>query len=230
MVPSKVRPEGYFLPQCGSWSPSSLPPPQAQGSCFPFLSQPDRGLLSAVHITLDPHTANPWLILSEDRRQVRLGDSRQEVPENESRFDMYPMVLGAQCFDSGKAYWEVDVRGKEAWDLGVCTDSAQRKGHFLLSPGNGFWTIWLWNKQKYEAGTCPQTPLHLQVPPCQVGIFLDCEAHTVSFYNITDHGSLIYTFSECAFAGPLRPFFGTGFNDAGRNAAPLVLCPLEVGS
>ncbi|XP_041586738.1 E3 ubiquitin-protein ligase TRIM21 isoform X3 [Vulpes lagopus] len=183
-----------------------------------------------VHITLDPHTANPWLILSEDRRQVRLGDSQQEVPENESRFDMYPMVLGAQCFDSGKAYWEVDVRGKEAWDLGVCTDSAQRKGHFLLSPGNGFWTIWLWNKQKYEAGTCPQTPLHLQVPPCQVGIFLDCEAHTVSFYNITDHGSLIYTFSECAFAGPLRPFFGTGFNDAGRNAAPLVLCPLEVGS
>ncbi|KAM8923599.1 E3 ubiquitin-protein ligase TRIM21 [Lycaon pictus] len=183
-----------------------------------------------VHITLDPHTANPWLILSEDRRQVRLGDSQQEVPENESRFDMYPMVLGAQCFDSGKAYWEVDVRGKEAWDLGVCTDSAQRKGHFLLSPGNGFWTIWLWNKQKYEAGTCPQTPLHLQVPPCQVGIFLDYEAHTVSFYNITDHGSLIYTFSECAFAGPLRPFFGTGFNDAGRNAAPLVLCPLEVGS
>ncbi|CAD7692166.1 unnamed protein product [Nyctereutes procyonoides] len=167
-----------------------------------------------LHVTLDPHTANPWLILSEDWRQVRLGDSQQEVPENESRFDMYPMV---------------DVRGKEAWDLGVCTDSVQRKGHFLLIPGNGFWTIWLWNKHKYEAGTCPQTPLHLQVPPCQVGIFLVCEAHTVSFY-ITDHGSLIYTFSECAFAGPLWPFFGTGFNDAGRNAAPLVLCLLEVGS
>lgn len=125
---------------------------------------------------------------------------------------------------------EVDVRGKEAWDLGVCTDSVQRKGHFLLIPGKGFWTIWLWNKHKYEAGTCPQTPLHLQVPPCQVGIFLVCEAHTASFYNITDHGSLIYTFSECAFAGPLWPFFGTGFNDAGRNAAPLVLCLLEVGS
>ncbi|XP_029770995.1 E3 ubiquitin-protein ligase TRIM21 isoform X2 [Suricata suricatta] len=182
-----------------------------------------------VHITLDPYTANPWLILSEDRRQVRLGDSRQEVPENEGRFDTYPMVLGSQFLDSGKAYWEVDVTGKEAWDLGVCRDSVRRKGHFSLSPENGFWTIWLWNKQKYEAGTSPQTPLHLQVPPCQVGILLDYEASTVSFYNITDHGSLIYTFSECAFAGPLRPFFSTGFNDEGRNSAPLVLRPLGMG-
>lgn len=204
-------------------------PPQAQSSWFPSISQPDRGPLSAVHITLDPHTANPWLILSEDRRQVRLGDSQQEVPESEDRFDSYPMVLGSQCFDSGKVYWEVDVTGKEAWDLGVCRDSVQRKGQFLLSPEEGFWTIWLWNEQRYEAGTCPQTPLHLQVPPRRVGIFLDYEARTVSFYNCTDHGSLIFTFSECAFAGPLRPFFSTGFNDRGRNAAPLVLCPLEVG-
>lgn len=160
---------------------------------------------------------------------MRLGDSRQEVPENEGRFDTYPMVLGAQIFDSGKVYWEVDVTGKEAWDLGVCRDSVRRKGHFLLSPKNGFWTIWLWNKQKYEAGTSPQTPLHLEVLPCQVGIFLDYEASTVSFYNITDHGSLIYTFSECAFAGPLRPFFSTGFNDEGTNSAPLVLRPLRMG-
>uniref|UniRef100_A0A5F8ADA6 RING-type E3 ubiquitin transferase n=1 Tax=Macaca mulatta TaxID=9544 RepID=A0A5F8ADA6_MACMU len=184
----------------------------------------------AVHITLDPDTANPWLILSEDRRQVRLGDTQQSIPGNEERFDSYPMVLGAQHFHSGKHYWEVDVTGKEAWDLGVCRDSVRRKGHFLLSSKSGFWTIWLWNKQKYEAGTYPQTPLHLQVPPCQIGIFLDYEAGMVSFYNITDHGSLIYSFSECAFTGPLRPFFSPGFNDGGRNTAPLTLCPLNIGS
>lgn len=159
---------------------------------------------------------------------MRLGNTQQKVPENEERFDTYPMVLGAQCFDSGKRYWEVDVTGKEAWDLGVCRDSVQRKGHFILSPMNGFWTIWLWKEEKYEAGTCPQTPLHLSVPPCQIGIFLDYEARTVSFYNITDHGSLIYTFSECAFKGPLRPFFNPGFDDGGRNSAPLTLCPLRM--
>ncbi|EPY83508.1 E3 ubiquitin-protein ligase TRIM21 [Camelus ferus] len=191
--------------------------------CVPGLKKMLR--THGVHITLDPRTANPWLILSENRREVRFGDIQQKVPENEERFDTYPMVLGFQCFDSGKLYWEVDVTGKEAWDLGVCRDSVRRKGHFMLNPSNGFWTIWLWNKQKYEAGTCPSTPLHLQVPPCRVGVFLDYEASTVSFYNITDHGSLIYTFSECAFAGPLRPFFNPGFNDGGKNAAPLILCP-----
>ncbi|EGW14593.1 E3 ubiquitin-protein ligase TRIM21 [Cricetulus griseus] len=181
-----------------------------------------------VHITLDRNTANPWLIIPKDRRQARIGDSRQNVSENDERFNNYPMVLGAQRFTSGKMYWEVDVTRKEAWDLGVCRESVRRKGHFSLSPENGFWTIWLWKKDNYEAGTNPQTTLHLQVPPCQVGIFVDYEAGIVSFYNITDHGSLIYTFSECAFAGPLRPFFNVGFNDDGGNAAPLKLCPLKM--
>ncbi|XP_004478453.2 E3 ubiquitin-protein ligase TRIM21 isoform X1 [Dasypus novemcinctus] len=194
--------------------------------CVPGLKKMLR--TCAVHITLDPNTANPWLILSEDRRKVRLGDTRQDVPENEARFDSFPMVLGAQHFNSKRVYWEVDVTGKESWDLGVCRDSVQRKGHFLLSPTNGFWTIWLWNKKKYAAGTSPETPLHFQVLPRQVGIFLDYEASSVSFYNITDHGSLIYTFSDCAFNEPLRPFFNPGFNNTGENSAPLSLCPLWV--
>lgn len=181
-----------------------------------------------VHITLDRNTANPWLIIPKDRRQVRLGETCQNVPENAERFENYPMVLGAQRFTSGKIYWEVDVTGKEAWDLGVCRESVQRKGLFSLSPENGFWIIWLWNKDNYEAGTVPQTTLHLLVPPCQVGVFVDYEAGIVSFYNITDHGSLIYTFAECDFAGPLRPFFNVSFNDGGGNSAPLKLCPLKM--
>lgn len=181
-----------------------------------------------VHITLDPQTANPQLIISEDLRQVRLANTWQDVPKNEERFDNYPMVLGAQHFNSGKHYWEVSVRGKRAWDLGVCRASVQRKGNFVLNTERGFWTIWLWKVKQYEAGTCSPTPLHLRVPPYQVGIFLDYEASTVSFYNVTDHGSLIYTFSDCDFAGPLRPFFSPGFNDDGKNGAPLTLCPLKM--
>ncbi|KAM5247565.1 E3 ubiquitin-protein ligase TRIM21 [Ctenodactylus gundi] len=219
----------FSSPRSESWNLKKVDivSPELRSACYvPGLKEMLR--TCGVHITLDGDTANPWLILSEDKRQMRLGDTRQEVPDNEERFDNYPMVLGAQSLDSGKFYWEVDVTGKEAWDLGVCRNSVQRKGAFMLNTENGFWTIWLWNKDRYEVGTCPQTRLHLQVPPCQVGIFLDYEAGTVSFYNITDHGSLIYTFSECAFTGPLRPFFSPGFNDGGGNAAPLTLCPLRM--
>ncbi|XP_036924535.1 E3 ubiquitin-protein ligase TRIM21 isoform X2 [Sturnira hondurensis] len=219
-----------ILERCESWNLKQLNvvSPDLRSVCHvPGLKKMLR--TCGVHITLDPHTAHPWLIISEDQRQVRLGNTQKKLPENEERFDTYPMVLGTQRFDSGKLYWEVDVTGKDAWDLGVCRDSVQRKGHFLLNTMNGFWTIWLWKKWKYEAGTCPQTPLHLSVPPRQIGIFLDYEANTLSFYNITDHGSLIYTFSDCTFNGPLRPFFNTGFNDGGRNAAPLTLCPLSMG-
>lgn len=157
-----------------------------------------------------------------------MGDTRQNLPENDERFNNYPMVLGAQRFSSGKMYWEVDVTQKEAWDLGVCRNSVQRKGQLSFDPENGFWIIWLWGKDRYQAGTSPPTMLHIQVPPLQIGIFVDYEAGIVSFYNITDHGSLIYTFSECAFAGPLRPFFNVGCNDDGGNAAPLKLCPLKI--
>ncbi|XP_035884805.1 E3 ubiquitin-protein ligase TRIM21 [Phyllostomus discolor] len=218
-----------ILKRCESWNLQQLNvvSPDLRSVCHvPGLKWMLR--TCGVYITLDPHTAHPCLIISENQRQVRLGNTQKKLPENEERFDTYPMVLGTQHFDSGKFYWEVDVTGKDAWDLGVCRDSVQRKGHFLLNTMNGFWTIWLWNKQKYEAGTCPQTTLHLPVPPHQIGIFLDYEANTLSFYNITDHGSLIYTFSDCAFTGPVRPFFNTGFNDSGRNAAPLTLCPLSM--
>uniref|UniRef100_G3UKI8 E3 ubiquitin-protein ligase TRIM21 n=1 Tax=Loxodonta africana TaxID=9785 RepID=G3UKI8_LOXAF len=193
-----TKSEAWNLKELGVASPdlrNEFHVPGLKKTLRTYGGEPDHGPLSAVHVTLDPDTASPWLILSEDRRQVKLGDTSQNLPENEERFDSYPMVLGAQVFYSGKLYWEVDVTGKEAWDLGVCRHSVKRK------------IIWLWNKQKYEAGTSPQTSLYLQVPPRQVGIFVDYENHTVSFYNITDNGSLIYTFSECAFVGPLRPFF-----------------------
>lgn len=46
-----------------------------------------------VDVQLDPRTANPWLVLSQDGRQVWDGDSEQNVADTPERFDTAPCVL-----------------------------------------------------------------------------------------------------------------------------------------
>ncbi|XP_029961914.1 E3 ubiquitin-protein ligase TRIM47-like [Salarias fasciatus] len=73
----------------------------------------------AVDVTLDPDTAHPELILSDDGKQVSCGDVRKNLQDNPERFDCCPCVLGKQSFSSGKIYFEVEVKGKTKWDFGV---------------------------------------------------------------------------------------------------------------
>ncbi|XP_037770838.1 butyrophilin subfamily 1 member A1 isoform X1 [Chelonia mydas] len=179
--------------------------------------------LYAVDVTLDPDTAHPNLVLSEDRKRVRLGDARQDLPDKPERFDPCVCVLGAEGFAGGRRYWEVGVGDKTRWILGVCRESVSRKGWVTLSPEDGYWAVWL-RDGGYAALTSPSTPLPVSVRPGRVGIFLDYEAGEVSFYNVTD-GSHLFTFTD-TFSGTLRPYFYTGLNAGGRNAAPLIICPV----
>ncbi|KAM9120250.1 E3 ubiquitin-protein ligase TRIM39-like [Pangshura tecta] len=176
-----------------------------------------------VDVTLDPDTANPWLVLSEDQKHVRDGDTRQDLPDNHERFDCCVCVLGAEGFAGGRHYWEVEVGDKTGWELGVCRESVSRKGDVTLSPGDGYWTMWL-RDGGYQALTDPPTPLPVSVRPSRVGIFLDYEAGEVSFYNVTDRSHL-FTFTG-TFSGRLRPYFCPCLNAGGTNAAPLILCPV----
>ncbi|XP_039357619.1 butyrophilin subfamily 1 member A1-like [Mauremys reevesii] len=181
------------------------------------------GPVTLTDVTLDPDTANPWLVLSEDRKCVRYGDKRQDLPDNPERFDPCICVLGAEGFTGGKRYWEVEVGDKTRWYLGVCRESVSRKGQVTLTPGNGYWAMGLCDGG-YEALTSPWTPLPVSVRPSRVGIFLDYEAGEVSFYNVTDRSHL-FTFTDI-FSGTLRPYFRPGHNAGGTNAAPLIICPV----
>ncbi|XP_074873205.1 butyrophilin subfamily 1 member A1-like [Carettochelys insculpta] len=177
----------------------------------------------AVDVTLDPDTASPWLILSEDGKRVRCGDARQDLPHNAERFDPCPCVLGAERLTGGRCYWEVEVGDTSEWDLGVCRESVRRKGQVQVSPWDGYWAVWL-KDGGYKALTSPPTPLPVSARPGRVGVFLDYEAGEVSFYNVTDRSHL-FTFTR-TFSGPLRPYFCPSTNPGGTNAAPLTICPL----
>ncbi|NXF13301.1 TRI39 ligase, partial [Smithornis capensis] len=176
-----------------------------------------------VDVTLDPETAHPELSVSEDRKSVRRGSKKLLLSlfDHPRRFGSTPVVLGSQSFFSGRHYWEVQVGDKPEWGLGLCRESASRKGIVLFSPNNGYWVLRLQNGGSYEALTSPISPLTLSVRPRRVGIFLDYEAGEISFYNVSDR-SHIYTFTD-KLSGNLRPFFFLGGFLGGRNAEPLVI-------
>ncbi|XP_065268955.1 butyrophilin subfamily 1 member A1-like [Emys orbicularis] len=178
----------------------------------------------AVDVTLDPNTAHPNLVLSEDQKTVTYDDRRQDRPENPERFTTYPTALGANRFTGGKFYWEVEMGDKTSWTVGVCRESVIRTGKVRLTPGNGHWAVWL-RDGKYEACTSPpRTPLPVSAMPSRVGIFLDYERGEVSFYNVTDRSHL-FTFPD-TFSGTLRPYFYVGYKEEGKNTAPLTICPV----
>ncbi|XP_035534675.1 zinc-binding protein A33-like [Morone saxatilis] len=178
----------------------------------------------AVNVTLNPETAYPKLILSGDGKRVTHGDVRQNLPDNAKRFTSCCGVLGNQSFSSERFYYEVQVKGKTDWTLGVARESINRKGEIKVCPRNGYWTVWLRNGNVYHANTSPPVCLSLKSKPQKVGVFVDYEEGLVSFYDV-DAADLIFSFTGCKFTEKLYPYFSPCVNDGGRNSAPLIISP-----
>ncbi|XP_035888696.1 E3 ubiquitin-protein ligase TRIM11 isoform X2 [Phyllostomus discolor] len=184
------------------------------------------GLVEALRrfqgdITLDPGTANPELVLSEDMQSVRRGDLRQPLPDSPERFDPGPCVLGREPLSSGRHYWEVEVGERASWALGVCRENANRKEKGELFAGNGFWIL-VFLGGSYNSSERAFAPL--RDPPQRVGIFLDYEAGHLAFYSATD-GSLLYAFPQTPFSGTLRALF----SPLSSSPTPMTICRPKVG-
>ncbi|XP_064135731.1 E3 ubiquitin-protein ligase TRIM11 isoform X2 [Loxodonta africana] len=193
--------------------------PCTEYPCLELLESP--GPVSAGDVILDPETANPELVLSEDRRSVRRGDLRQALPDSPERFDPGPCVLGHLRFTTGRHYWEVEVGERANWALGVCRENVNRKETGELSAGNGFWIL-VFLGSYYNSPERAFVPL--RDPPRRVGIFLDYEAGHLSFYSVTD-GSLLFIFPETSFSGTLRPLF----SPLSSSPTPLTICRAKGG-
>uniref|UniRef100_A0A4W4FPQ3 E3 ubiquitin-protein ligase TRIM39-like n=1 Tax=Electrophorus electricus TaxID=8005 RepID=A0A4W4FPQ3_ELEEL len=180
----------------------------------------------AVDVTLDPDTAHPDLFLSDNGKQVTYGDIRQNLPDNPERFDHSLSVLGKEGFSSGRFYYEVQVRRKTKWVLGVAGNTSKRKGDIIISPEDGYWTVCQRKKNEYEALESPCVSLSLKQAPQKVGVFVDYEEGLVSFYDI-EARSHIYSFTGQSFTEKLYPLFTPCLSTGGKNTAPLIICPVN---
>ncbi|XP_037623871.1 zinc finger protein RFP-like [Sebastes umbrosus] len=229
-------------PPTKDWTEVSVRPPSYEGTVVRAVNQLEETLSkqmkklleaelkrvqqSAVDVTLDPDTANPYLILSDDGKQVNCGDVKKNLPDNPERFDYCVCVLAKQSFSSGRFYYEVQVKAKTEWTLGVARESINRKGEITPSPQDGYWSICLRNENEYYACAGPSVCLSLKSQPEKVGVFVDYEEGLISFYDV-DAAALIYSFTGCSFSEKLYPYFSPCTNRGGKNSAPLIISPVN---
>ena len=179
----------------------------------------------AVDLTLDPDTAYYSLVISEDGKQVTAEDNieEDEVTDNPKRFVVGCQVLAKEGFTTGKFYFEVQVKGKIEWIVGVVRESVDRKDMTGLSVEGGYWTLFF-DEGKYVT-SADLEPKILKEEPQKVGVFVDYNKGEVSFYN-ADSKSHIGCHMGCCFTEKLYPYFCTQPNENGRNSAPLIITPV----
>uniref|UniRef100_A0A8B9E9P0 B30.2/SPRY domain-containing protein n=1 Tax=Anser cygnoides TaxID=8845 RepID=A0A8B9E9P0_ANSCY len=193
--------------------PRGAAPGPELGKACPGLSSAPDGLapsVPAVKVTLDPRTAHPLLVLSEDHRSVRRESKTQQVPYSQDRFKYWCCVLGHEEFREGRHCWEVEgefkgeLENESWWAVGVTR--ASRKGEINMSPEGGIWAV-QYNEGQLMSLTSPPTPLSLSAVPMRIWVCLDCTQGQVSFIS-ADNGVEIFTFTAASLKGEnIRPWF-----------------------
>ncbi|XP_053335794.1 E3 ubiquitin-protein ligase TRIM17-like [Clarias gariepinus] len=168
-----------------------------------------------VNISIDPEETPESLIYEEKEGKITPAHVYPSgLPDNVKIF-----TLCKERFQAGKHYWEVKVRKsqktvKHSWFVGVASHKAERIYNIPFTPQNGFWVLCyegdkgVYIRDQTELISLPDVNKELTA----VGVFLDCDTHTLSFYNINTH-SHIYTFTNVDVRTSLRPLISPGIRD-----------------
>lgn len=113
---------------------------------------------------------------------------------------------------------------KTAWDLGVARQSVNRKGLVTLCPEDGYWAVCLRKGSEYRACAGQAELLSLSRRPHVIGVFLDYEDGTVSFYD-AEAKSHIYSFTQFRFTEAMFPLFNPDMSDSSSNKSPIIIRP-----
>ncbi|KAK7916518.1 hypothetical protein WMY93_012279 [Mugilogobius chulae] len=129
-----------------------------------------------IYATLDPEK----VVCPKSANQNNTKSSNDDRPECKC-------MLANQSFFTGKFYFEVDVKHKSRWVLGLAKTLHVEK-EVALNPRNAYWVICMRNKNEWYAGSEPSMRLSLKSRLEKVGVFVDYEEGLVSFYDAKQAG------------------------------------------
>ncbi|MGH0126061.1 UNVERIFIED_CONTAM: hypothetical protein FKN15_025336 [Acipenser sinensis] len=159
----------------------------------------------SCQLTLDPNTAYRELCLSEGNRKVTLRGETQPYPDHPERFDYWEQVLCREGLSGTRFYWEIEWSGDGA-EMGVTYKGISRKGEdnsCILGRNDKSWSLEFddssytaWHNNKKTVITAPYST--------RIGVYLDFNAGTLSFYGVSDTMTLLHRF-QTTFTEMLYP-------------------------
>ncbi|XP_058872186.1 tripartite motif-containing protein 16-like [Acipenser ruthenus] len=168
----------------------------------------------SCQLTLDPNTANRNLCLSEGNRKVTWRRETQRYPDHSERFESQPQVLCREGLSGTRCYWEIECSGGGA-DIGVTYKGISRKGGDR-SCGLGFndksWSVYCSDSSYTARHNNNETAITAPRYP-RIGVYLDFNAGTLSFYGVSDTMTLLHRF-QTTFTEPLYPGFWVWGSDS----------------
>ncbi|XP_058872247.1 stonustoxin subunit alpha-like [Acipenser ruthenus] len=176
----------------------------------------------SCQLTLDPNTAFRKLCLSEGNRKVTWRGETQRYSDHSERFDYWEQVLCREGLSGTRCYWEIECSGGGAY-IGVTYKGISRKGmdgSCLLGFNDKSWSLecsdssyTARHNNNHTAITAPHSP--------RIGVYLDFNAGTLSFYGVSDTMTLLHRF-QTTFTEPLYPGFRLYYYDS-----PVTICQLN---
>ncbi|XP_022617439.1 tripartite motif-containing protein 16-like [Seriola dumerili] len=175
-----------------------------------LLSQPEPRtradfLKYSQEITLDPNTANTYLLLSEGNRKATVMSQQQFYSSHADRFTTCEQVLSRESL-TGCCYWEVEWRGGEV-SVAVTYKNISRAGNSdecLFGRNDTSWALDCNQKSYIFWYNNINTPVS-GPRSSRVGVYLDHRAGVLSFYSVSETMTLLHrvqtTFTQPLYAG-----------------------------
>ncbi|XP_046885424.1 E3 ubiquitin-protein ligase TRIM11-like [Hypomesus transpacificus] len=180
-------------------------------------------------LTLDPSTAHPQLLVSQDRQQVRWGTQPSAGAPGCGRQDAQYSILARESFSTGRHYWEVLVQEKPFWLIGTTTgatgsqEGGPTKG--LADQKKASWCIYHGDGQYLACHNAQETLLSVGSRVVKLGMMADLQQGALSFYD-ADTLTLLHRFCVPCLE-PLYPMFNPCINMNDHNRQPLTLFRLR---